>query len=286
MIDLSRLAFDKGLGQIELGKILKVAQSQVSLMMNGRRDIKQSHIDLLIKEFGEDVIKHYVVPDEVAEAFQKPQIRQVQASIISAEVIEEIKNEVRQEILATEQPIIIPDSIARKPNLDVLEWVESEENVTEHSRNAFNIADILTKTKFIVRTNNNAMAPTLFQNELVFMKPMHHDALITDGDIYGIDTKGRGLLIRKLYDKGDCILARPINRREYDDISIPKHHIIRRYTILFHGSTQLSSSSDNEPDLRLRDEMIMRLRNQLDKANIQLDKANERIDKLMNKLLE
>ena len=71
MIDLRRLAFDKGLGQKELGDILNVAQSQVSLMTNGRRDITQSHIDLLINHFGKDVVDHYTISDDIADSLEE-----------------------------------------------------------------------------------------------------------------------------------------------------------------------------------------------------------------------
>jgi DNA-binding Xre family transcriptional regulator len=40
-VDLNRLKFDKELSQAELGNVLGIAQAQVSLMINGKRDIQQ-----------------------------------------------------------------------------------------------------------------------------------------------------------------------------------------------------------------------------------------------------
>lgn len=192
------------------------------------------------------------------------------------------------EVSIINQPPVIPDSVARRPNYDLMQWLESEES--EHAQHIFNITEILRKTKFIVKTTNNSMAPTLFQNEFVFMKPMPDEMLITDGDIYGIDTRHRGMLIRHLYDKGEYILARPKNQLEFSDIEIPKNEILRKYIILFHGSTQMSSMPSNEIEkdrqISQQGEQISALIGQLGDSMSEINKAGSRTDRLMEQNAE
>ena len=182
-------------------------------------------------------------------------------------------------VSVVEQPPVIPDSIARKAEIDTLKWAES--NAADHSKNAFDFLDILKKTAFIIKMTNDAMAPSLYQNEFVFLKPLPVNTLIIDGDPYGIDTNNRGLLIRLLYDKGDHYLARPKNRREYGDIKIPKHSVIRVYFPLFHGSTQLSSVPNTDIDLAQRDKQITQQGTQINSLITQLDKSGQRADRLI-----
>lgn len=199
------------------------------------------------------------------------------------------------EVSIINQPPVVPDSVARRPNFDLMEWVESDES--EHAQHIFNISEILRKTKFIIKTTNNAMAPTLFQNEFVFMKPMPVGMLITDGDIYGIDTTHRGMLIRHLYDKGEYYLARPKNQQEYGDVEIPKNEVLRKYIILFHGSTQMSSMPSNEAErdkqIQQQGEQINALIDQLGDSMEEISRAGARTDRLieqntvlMQKLIE
>ena len=77
LIDLRRLAFDKNLNQSELGEILRIAQTQVSLMMNGRRDITQTHINLLVEHFGAETIAKYTMSEDVIEAVRRKKDSQI-----------------------------------------------------------------------------------------------------------------------------------------------------------------------------------------------------------------
>jgi hypothetical protein len=134
--------------------------------------------------------------------------------------------------------------------------------------------------------DNNAMAPALYQNELVFLKPFAEDSEIIDGEIYGIETKARGILIRFLYDDGDYYLTRPKNTREFGDIRILKADVIKKYHIVFHGSTHLSSLPDNEGEmakqLGQQREYISSLIGEVGKAISEVSKSGERVDRLID----
>jgi hypothetical protein len=173
----------------------------------------------------------------------------VTATIIPAEVVDDIKKEQYQEAnsaVVIEQPPLVPDNIVRKPEVDILEWADNADN--EHTQNAFNIANILKRTRFIIKMNSSAMLPTLSQTDFLFLKPFAEGSEIIDGEICGIETMAWGILIRHLYNDGDHILARPKNTLEYGDIRIPKKDVRNKYHVIFRGSTSLSSTPNNEAE--------------------------------------
>lgn len=246
--DLKRFAFDQNLSQTALGRILKIDQPAVSMMINGNRKFKEEHLALLRAEFG-DGVDSYIVNEDTKRIFTSPQPRQVTATIIPAEVVDDIKKEQYQEAsgaVVIEQPPLVPDNIVRKPEVDILEWADNADS--ENTQNAFNIANILKRTRFIIKMSNSAMLPTLSQTDFLFLKPFAEGSEIIDGEIYGIETRAWGILIRHLYNEGDHILARPKNTLEYGDIRIPKKDVRNKYHIVFRGSTHLSSTPNNEAE--------------------------------------
>ena len=279
MFDIKRFCEDHNLRQADFGNIIGVEQSVVSNMTKGIRHIRLEHIERLRETYG-NVVDNYRTdgPSAVKPAAMSP----LPTSMMVGQVSDVRRGYDVEEVVIVEQPPIIPDAIARKAEIDILKWAESNE--ADHSKNAFDILDILKKTAFIIKMTNNAMAPALYQNELVFLKPLPSNTLITDGDPYGIDTNDRGILIRHLYDRGDHYLARPKNRREYGDIKIPKHSVIRVYLPLFHGSDHLAAIPNTDIDLAQRDKQISQQGSQITSLINQLDKSGERMDRLIDML--
>lgn len=271
MINLRQFAFDLKIQQTELVKVLGIAQSQVSNMMNGFRKVRPDHIEKLRAKYG-DVIDQYrtdgvaVKPAEMSPA-PTSTANDVRASYTTIQSIPAVE---------ITPPPLVPEKIVRDPSIEVLDWVNSRE--IDHSQNAFNIASILRRTKFVIQMNNSAMSPTLYQNEYVFLKPFASTSEIIDGEIYGIETASRGVLIRFLYNDGDYYLARPKNTREFGDLRIPKNGA-NLFHIVFHGSPHLSSLPGNEG------EMIEQLARQGDYISSLIDevgKAGQRVDRLID----
>ena len=279
MFDLKEFARALNLNQSQLNEALdNIGQPQISLMINKKRRVRLEHIEKLRAKYGDIVDNYRTDGVPVKPATMSP----LPASTMTAQVSDVQRGYDVEEAMIVEQPPIIPDAIARKAEIDILKWAESNE--ADHSKNAFDILDILKKTAFIIKMTNNAMAPALYQNELVFLKPLPSNTLITDGDPYGIDTNDRGILIRHLYDRGDHYLARPKNRREYGDIQIPKHSVIRVYLPLFHGSDHLAAIPNTDIDLAQRDKQISQQGTQITSLINQLDKSGERMDRLIDML--
>lgn len=286
IFDLRRFAFDLGISQGEIAEILGVQQPVISNMITGSRKFRMEHLAALRDKYGATV-DSYIVDNSVAKVFTEAQPQQITATIIPANIVDEIKEEATNAV-AIEQPPIIPDRIVRNPEVNVMEWLDNGDG--EHSQNAFNIASIMRRTKFVIQMNNNAMSPTLYQNEYVFLKPFAKDSEIIDGEIYGIETKARGILIRFLYDGGDYIITRPKNTLEYGEIKILKKDIINKYHIVFHGSTHLSSLPDNEAERTKRitqqGEHINSLMGELCKAGDRIDTVLQQNTELIRTLIE
>lgn len=272
MFDLKKFAFDLGLPQTELGAVLGVLQPQVSYMMNGSRRIRLEHIEKLRARYG-DIVDEY-------RTDRKPQPQAVMSP--NPVTLQDV-----QSSYTAEQPAptviavpLVPDKVVRDPNTDVMEWLENAD--ADHTRNAFNVASILRRTKFVIQMNNNAMAPILYLNEYIFLRPFAEDSEIIDGEIYGIESKERGILIRFLYDDGDCYLTRPKNTREFGEIRIPKLGT-RLYHIVFHGATHLSSMPDDgelvRKQLNQQSEYVSSLIGELGKSGARQDKLIEMLDR-------
>lgn len=195
MVDLKRLAFDKNLNQSALGETLGLPQSEVSKLMNGRRDIKQEHIDLLTAHFGEECVKKYMVSDEIISIFQSPQVKQIDASIVPAEIVEEIKAEV---VAEASIPIISPD-VANQPNYDVRKYLEDNASELE----TINPNELVKGATAAERVLRGAMQPTFIPGDVVFVRFLQNKTKITDGNIYYFDMESRPTMIRKVKIEGD-----------------------------------------------------------------------------------
>lgn len=277
MFDLKKFAEDAKLSQTEIGNIIGVDQSVVSNMMSGKRYIRPHHIEKLRERYGE-VVSGYINENIIRPATMTPYPQQES----SQQILNDVVTNVTSEDVVTELPLV-PDAIIRRPDTDVFEWTKSEEaGLPSH---IFDITDILKRTKFVIKTDDDSMAPTLFQNEYVFMKPMPDNGRIIDGKSYGIDTKPAGLIIRTLYDKGDSYLAVPINR-QYGELLIDKDEVIRIYHIIFHGSTRVSQLPDCSASNAERDKQINQQGEQISSLISQLDKSGERVDKLIEMIAD
>lgn len=272
MFDIRRFCADKGLNQTDFGDIIGVEQSVVSHMARGLRKIRLEHLEKLREKYG-DVVDEY-------RTDRKPQPQAVMSP--NPITLQDVQGS-----YTAEQPAptviavpLVPDKVVRDPNTDVMEWLENAD--ADHTRNAFNVASILRRTKFVIQMNNNAMAPILYLNEYIFLRPFAEDSEIIDGEIYGIESKERGILIRFLYDDGDCYLTRPKNTREFGDIRIPKAGT-RLYHIVFHGATHLSSMPDDgelvRKQLNQQSEYVSSLIGELGKSGARQDKLIEMLDK-------
>ena len=63
ILDIKKFAFDMQLKQQDLSEVIGVAQSQISAMMNGKREIGEEHIERLKAKYG-DIISRYIIQQQ------------------------------------------------------------------------------------------------------------------------------------------------------------------------------------------------------------------------------
>lgn len=278
MFDLKALAEHLNITQMRLAEVLETDQSQVSLMMNKKRRIRLEHIEKLRARYG-DIVDAYrtdAPPQRVPAATMSPAPEQ-------AYTVRDIQGDYSAErsvAAVVVEPIpLVPDAVLRNPDKDIIEWMETSE--AQKGAHFFDIFDILRRAKFAIKTDDDSMAPALFQNEYVLMRPIDRSTRIVNGKPYGIETTTAEAMIRILYDKGDSILAVALNK-QYGDMEIPKSEVVRLHQPIFHGSTRLSIVPDQSSEVLAKDGQIAQQGAQIDSLIAQLDKSGERVDRLID----
>ena len=278
MLDIKKFCTDNGLTQKQFGDIIEVEQSVVSHMVRGLRKMRLEYIDKLRARYG-DIVDAYrtdAPPQRVPAATMSPAPEQ-------ADTVRDIQGDYSAErsvAAVVVEPIpLVPDAVLRNPDKDIIEWMETSE--AQKGAHFFDIFDILRRAKFAIKTDDDSMAPALFQNEYVLMRPIDRSTRIVNGKPYGIETTTAEAMIRILYDKGDSILAVALNK-QYGDMEIPKSEVVRLHQPIFHGSTRLSIVPDQSSEVLAKDGQIAQQGAQIDSLIAQLDKSGERVDRLID----
>ena len=77
------------------------------------------------------------------------------------------------------------------------------------------------------------MSPRICKGELMALQQLDKNNVIMAGDMFVIDTKSHGILVRKLFDNGKgYITCVPVNQDHFKQFDIPKEDIISVYTVV------------------------------------------------------
>ena len=281
MFDLKEFALHREISQKKLAEDLGTDQSQVSLMMNGKRRIRLEHIERLREKYG-DIVDEYRTDGKA-----KPQHEAVMSPnpVTLRDVQEDYTTE--QESAVVVKPIpVIPQAVLRSPDKDIIEWTKTNE--AHQKAHFFDIFNMFNLAKFAIKMDDDSMSPALCQNEYVLFRPIDHSTRIVNGKPYGIETTTTEAMIRILYDRGDSFLAVPLNK-QYGDMEIPKNEIVRLHQPILHCSTRLSIVPDQTGEVLAKDGQIAQqsaqinsLLEDLGKSLDQLDKSGARVDRLID----
>lgn len=121
---------------------------------------------------------------------------------------------------------IVPTAIARRPEFDVLPFVEQPRNDIELS----SVRVDHTPITMWYRVQDRSLEPSYHKGDLLALHayPKGHEDPIP-GKLYAIDTYSNGIVVRKLIEVEGGYLAQAINRENYPDFIIKKDNIIRIY---------------------------------------------------------
>lgn len=148
----------------------------------------------------------------------------VDISIYPAEVVEEIKEELRPEVveeIKEEMAIpIISSEVASSPNTDIKKYVKDKADELER----IYLGDLLPAgAKVAERVRKTSMLPTFQPGDWVFVKFINKDN-ITDGETYYFDFNTRPTMIRKVKIEGDNLRLIAKNP-QFGDIIIKREEI-------------------------------------------------------------
>lgn len=194
MLILKQLARDYNITQAELATILNVRQPDVSRMMSGLREIRPEHIALLEQRFGKDVVASYDLSNEQYEEWRNRASKAIQATIIPAEVVEEIK----EEVVEAESVPLLSEDLSTATELDIRAYIE--ENGDELER--INPSQMLQRADLAERVMRASMLPTFAPGDIVFVRFMKDKSKLVDGETYYFDLKSLPTMIRKVKIEG------------------------------------------------------------------------------------
>lgn len=261
MVNFKQLMFDKGLNQSDLAQIWGISQSLVSKVIRGERGIPGYYIDKLVEHFGEDVIKKYTPATDAYE----PKVRDAKGTIEDAEVIEEKKEEIKEEVLKT--TVVLPAEIIRDPDINIKQELKAG-NLQEYAQP---VQDTLPEGCIKVYTYCDDMEPEIRAGEPVLVRLLPVGIPIVPGDMYFIDMPSGGK-IRYIEKEKEGKLYLKARNAAYGDIIIDREKVQSLFTVMMILRTPRSMSIKEST----AQEMLINKDRHLDRLLDQMEKGGER----------
>ena len=266
MLKLRELAKDCGVTQTYIAGILGIMQSEVSKMMNGTRPIKKEHIALLSEKFGEDVVARYVD--------LKWQYKASEATIVPAEIVEEIK----AEVVESEGVPMLPEVLSSARDVNVRAYIEENGDELE----LYNPALMLKDADLAEKVRKSSMLPIFAPDDVVFVSFLNDKSKIVDGEYYYMDIKSRPTMIRKVKIEGNKYRLVATNP-DFADIIIEQCDIINVAAIVgLFRATFNDYGSHIAAVRKQKDEQIENLIDQLDKFGARETRLIDILEKKLN----
>lgn len=128
-----------------------------------------------------------------------------------------------------ERAPIIPATLARAPQTDVLEAVQERIGKLELAP----VGVIDTPVSLWYRVQDESLAPRYEIGDLIALwaYPKGEEDPIP-GRLYGINTLTNGLIIRKLFPADDGYIARAVNKEDFPDYKVKATNVVQIYKIM------------------------------------------------------
>lgn len=266
--------FAKTIG-VDEGSVSKAFQGNPTYLYNVIRktlnaftDINPDYLEgdseVMLKSEAESVTPRNAITGEPIEAEDKP-----------VEDVEEVQA----------LPIVDID-LMKQRDINTFDYVDDNYD----SLNKLRLGKVMERTTLVIQTYNDSMGQAIAPTDYLFVQKLGNPAhKIKEGDVYYIDTKSRGGIVRRCYygSEPGIIEGRADNAQLYPTVLIPENDINDIGVII--GSFRFALPSASEAinfakQLNAKDEHITTLLGQLDKAGERADKAGERHDKLLELL--
>ena len=206
--------FHKQLTQNNIAEIINEPQSVVSLLVNEKRILLPRHTERLIEHFGKEEVEKFSIPDE--EYFAQRQ--NAVATIVPAEVVEEIK----EEVAAAESVPILSEDLSTATEIDIRSYLE--ENGDELER--INPSQLLHQADLAERVMRTSMLPTFAPGDIIFIRFIKDKAKLIDGETYYFDLKSLPTMVRKVKIEEGGKLRLIAQNPNFGDIVIDRTNIV------------------------------------------------------------
>lgn len=217
-LNYKQLMFDMDINQVRLSEILGISQSSMSKIIKGDRSLQKHHIDKLIEEFGEDVVKSYYNRQNLDCPITQP----ATVTILDPTTVAEMKEELIEEVRAEEikKTIVLSSDVIRDPKVNLKEAYKNGE-LDEYAEPTQNILP-LHHAK--VYTFCDDMEPEIRAREAVLVRLLPRDTPIVPGDMYFFDLPSGGV-IRYAEKEENGKLHLVARNSAYGDIVIDKSEV-------------------------------------------------------------
>lgn len=248
MADLKQFRKQNNLTQDELGEYLGIKKSFISRIENGFHKLPHEKLSKLLENnLGWDV-SALLTSNESEEVYSTS----TGFESVPAEVVEEIKEEVAQEVAIAESVPILSEDLTTATDINIRSYIE--ENGDELER--INPSQMLQQADLAEKVMRSSMLPTFAPGDIVFIRFMKDKAKLIDGDTYYFDLKSLPTMIRKVKIEGDKLRLIAQNPA-YGDIVTERTNIVSVARIV--GLLRLTFTdfySDVEEARKRKDEQI------------------------------
>lgn len=277
--DFKRFGFDFNLKQSEIGAIIGVEQSVVSNMATGSRKFRMEHLAALRATYG-DVVDSYIINESTKQIFTSPEPRQVTATIIPAEVVEDIKTTAHEEVCevcAAKIPYV-KSEIVQSRNIDIKQMIRSNSSRLEYR----SMRDILGyDVDYVQKVITAAMMPLFQPGDYLFIQFLPSDAKIISGAIYLIDSKAYGAMVRQVYIDDDVLRLHSLNP-DFKELELHRQDVYSISLVVRSMRSDFNmpqSLADFEKIFQKREEQMHRLLSMNESAMREISLQNERMER-------
>ena len=230
--ELGKYFIDRGLSQKDVAEAMNVSTSFINAILNNRKAIGKKVADKLSNLYGLSAswlltgegemlrnvtnITHNVVQGNANNSIVGDNNN---VSMLRPNKYGDSPNEERK------WAPVIPQSYAHMPDFDIMGHITKQMTGGDIEKLYSGTANI-DVWHYIT---DDALEPYYRRGDCLGLKAYEKDDLrIIPGELYAVDTKRDGLIVRILYntDSGD-LLAKCTNKPAYDDFVIPKTDVIR-----------------------------------------------------------
>jgi transcriptional regulator with XRE-family HTH domain len=192
MADLKQFRKQNNLTQDELGEYLGIKKSFISRIENGFHKLPHEKLSKLLENNLGWNVSALLTSNESEEVYSTSSGFE---SVVPAEVVEEIKEEVAQ----AESVPILSEDLSTATDIDIRSYID--ENGDELER--INPSQLLQQADLAERVMRTSMLPTFAPGDIIFIRFMKDKAKLIDGETYYFDLKSLPTMIRKVKIEGE-----------------------------------------------------------------------------------